>query len=69
METRHSGLLFPSKGPTFLPTLFVSKWDSHFWLSSSILAIPQEPAALIDLLRYRNIQVPQHMLHFRFPQA
>jgi len=31
METRHSGLLFPSKGPTFF-----AKWDSHFWLSSAL---------------------------------
>jgi hypothetical protein len=23
---------------------------------------------LIDLLRYRNIQMPQHMLYFRLPQ-
>jgi len=41
MEARHSGLLFPSKGPTFLPAFCLKKWDSHFWLSSLIQISPE----------------------------
>lgn len=67
METRHSGLLFPSKGPIFLPTFPANKLKTNFWRFSSIWE--SLPAVLVNPPGYRNIQVPQHVLHFRFPQS
>jgi hypothetical protein len=74
METRHSGLLFPSKGPTFL-----FRWDSHFWLSASgpdgfpahrhgVQTEWLESLSLINFPRHGDIQLMQHVRHFCFPQ-
>jgi hypothetical protein len=63
------GALVPKQGPHFFAHPFRKQVGQPFLAVLLNPANPQEPAALIDLLRYRNIQVPQHMLYFRFPQA
>jgi hypothetical protein len=79
METRYSGLLFPSKGPIFLPAETVAQGGlrAALRLFSSVgqpfLAVLfvffTNPPPLINLPRHRDIQMPQHMLHFRIPQT
>src|ERR1700732_1354929 len=86
METRHSGLLFPSKGPTFLsaklsagrsprPGPGSSRTALRPFLSvghpflAVLFVLTRNPPTLINLPRHRYIQLPQHVLYFRIPQA
>ena len=55
------GALVPKQGPHFFAHRTVARAESAQACGLSY--------ALIDLPRYRNIQMPQHVLHFRFPQS
>jgi hypothetical protein len=67
METRHSGPLFPSKGPIFLLTLFKQVGQPFLAILTTVKFLAE--IRLINLPRYRDIQMPQNVLHFRIPQA
>ena len=61
------GALVPKQGPHFFAHRpFVGQ---PFLAVLHYPRIPKNLAALINLLRHRNIQVPQHVLHLRFLQS
>ena len=63
IERATPGLLFPSKGPTFLPNAFSG------WNAASAPRQRGSSLRLIHFSRYCNIQLMQHVLYFRLPQA
>src|SRR5258706_9424432 len=66
METRHSGLLFQSKGPIFFLNSF-PVGQPFVAVSPNRKSLEVRP--LVHSSRHRNIQLMQYVRHLRIPQA
>lgn len=65
---RATRALVPKRGPTFLPTVVSNNRHSHFMAVCLETKTLPEPAALVNLLRRRDVQVMQYVDDFGVPQ-